>query len=404
MLAVDDATPEDHQGILALALDAFGPADEPGVRLRLEGPQGDVARWTVVRDEGRVVSTSTLLPFALRLAGRTVPAGQIEFVISDPKYQRQGLVRRQFDVHHRRSAEAGHVVQLILGIPYVYRRFGYGYGVGYPGLFHVRTAELRPDPSVTVRPADPGDLAVLDAGRLARGRAEGGLHTDHHGALNRRMWLAQWPDPPNSGPERLFVATRDDAVVGLSELSVWPGERRVVHTPTLAPDRGVIDALLAHAVTVAGDFELIVQSTSGADWAPHVAAAGLSLGPWLGIYCRIADPVAFLEAVRPVLSARLARSDLADAEGEVVISLYNDAVRLGYAGGEITEVARVPGVEDPSEERGCGIAPDWFPALVLGRWGARALEERIDDVTLGRHADLLEVLFPYQPADIADGF
>ena len=42
----------------------------------------------------------------------------------------------------------------------------------------------------------------------------------------------------------------------------------------------------------------------------------------------------------------------------------------------------------------------YFGALVLGRWGAQGLAERIDDVTLGRRAGLMEALFPRLDADV----
>jgi hypothetical protein len=124
----------------------------------------------------------------------------------------------------------------------------------------------------------------------------------------------------------------------------------------------------------------------------------------MGLYARVADPVALLQVLQPVLSARLAASPLADAEVVVTISTFADAVRLAYAGGAVTEVTRVPAVEDPWVEHECGVAPDWFPALALGRWGARELQDRVDDVGLGRHAELLGVLFPRRPADVATGF
>ena len=401
---VADATPEDHDGILALTIAAFGASDEPGVRLRLDGPQADVARWTVVRHDGRVVSCSTLLPFSLRLDGLDLPAGQIEFVASDPACQRQGLIRRQFEVHHRRSAEAGHVIQLIGGIPYVYRRFGYGYGISHPDLFHVRAGELTPDPSVEITPLTGDDLAALGGGAIDRGRARTGLSTDHHAALARRLWMARWADAPNSGPERLFVARRGGAIAGLLALTLWASEQRALAVPSHTADRGVSDALVSHALDEAGDFEVVLQDTPGSDWSAHLQAVGTWWGPWLGLYCRIPDPVAFLQVVRPLLSARLAASPLASAAGEVTISLYNDAVRLAYAGGEVTDVARADPIEDPFEDGEAGVAPDWFPALVLGRWGAVGLEERIDDVTLGPHRQLLEILFPARPADVVDGF
>ena len=46
------------------------------------------------------------------------------------------------------------------------------------------------------------------------------------------------------------------------------------------------------------------------------------------------------------------------------------------------------------------MAPDWFPALVLGRWGASGLAERTDDTELGDHATVMDVLFPPLPNDL----
>jgi hypothetical protein len=85
----------------------------------------------------------------------------------------------------------------------------------------------------------------------------------------------------------------------------------------------------------------------------------------------------------------------------VTISLYDTALAIGYEQGSVTTIDETARVEDPFETSECGVAPDWFPALVLGRWGARELERRVDDVTLGRHAGLLGVLFPRIDADIA---
>jgi predicted N-acetyltransferase YhbS len=413
VFAVEDATADDHEGILALTAEAFGPADELMVRARLDGPQGDEARWTVVRDGGRVVSTCTLLPFPLRLDGVDVPAGQIELVATDPAYRRRGLVRRQIDRHHERSAAAGHVVQLILGIPYVYRRFGYGYGIDHPALYTVRGADLRPDPAVTIRPAGPADLDRLDDATLARGRprtgsgvkaTQAGLTTDHRAALGRRLWAVGLVDPPGRGPERVFVAERDGAVVGLLTMSLYADEQRAYVTPSLAPDRPVSDALVAHAEANADGLELVVIDTPGSDWTRHLDATCTRLPLDMGVYARIADPVAALDVLRPVLSARLRTSPRAGDTGAVTISTFVDAARLHYAAGEITAVERVTAAEDPFVEQECGVAPDWFPALVLGRWGARGLEQRVDDVSLGRHGDLLEILFPRRPADIVDGF
>jgi hypothetical protein len=70
----------------------------------------------------------------------------------------------------------------------------------------------------------------------------------------------------------------------------------------------------------------------------------------------------------------------------------------------VTAIDPVPGVEDPFDTFQCGIAPDWFPAVALGRYAVTDLEQRVDDVTLGQHAAILDVLFPRLDTDVVGGF
>jgi len=60
-------------------------------------------------------------------------------------------------------------------------------------------------------------------------------------------------------------------------------------------------------------------------------------------------------------------------------------------------IRSIPGVEDPFDSVGCGVAPDWFPALVLGRWGARELEDRIVEVTAAVYATVRDKLAVANP-------
>src|SRR3954451_12692076 len=114
----------------------------------------------------------------------------------------------------------------------------------------------------------------------------------------------------------------------------------------------------------------------------------------------MADPLAVLRRLRPVLSARLAASPWAAGGGELTISRYVDAVRLRWDAGEVTAVEPAPADPEPADSGACGVAPDWCPALFLGRWGAANLARRVDYVTLGEQAGVLEVLFPRCAADI----
>ena len=116
---------------------------------------------------------------------------------------------------------------------------------------------------------------------------------------------------------------------------------------------------------------------------------------------RVADPVALLTSMEPVLSRRIAASGLAHDRGELLLSLYDRGVLLAWEGGRVTRIEAAAPDPDPFDKGGVGVAPDWFPALALGRWGASGLAAHTDDTLLGDHAGVMDVLFPARPNDLA---
>jgi hypothetical protein len=121
-----------------------------------------------VADGDRIVSTLTLLDEQLRVAipgtDRVValPADQVDLVATDRNYEGRGLVRALMAWAHKRSAGRGHVVQLMVGIPYFYRLFGYSYAID------VQPDRTVPNPPTlaagsTVRAAGAADLPTLAA-------------------------------------------------------------------------------------------------------------------------------------------------------------------------------------------------------------------------------------------------
>ncbi|MFN8039309.1 MAG: GNAT family N-acetyltransferase [Acidimicrobiales bacterium] len=397
-LVLRRASPDDVEDVVAVEVAAFGASDEPGVRAALTGPGASVADWTVVTDaDGTVVAASALLDHVLEVDGAPVPVSQIEYVATDPRHQRRGLVRRQVDEHHAEADRRGALATLIGGIPYFYRRFGYGYGLDFPRLVLPDPERLRPDPAVTVRLAHEADVDVLvELDRTLRLR---------HGVLARRTaatWRNHLSACTDAEWERIVVAERAGAPVGLAGLSIIGDEHRLELDPSLAADDGVSDALVAWMLADADARRLlpVAYVPAGTAHGARLAAIGGEVPYGLGLYVRVPDPVRLLDALRPVLSERLAASRYGARDDTVHLSLYATGVELVLSGGAVTEVLPAPGVEDPFDEVGVGIAPDWFGALVFGRWGAQGLADRIDDVTLGRRAGLMEALFPRLDADV----
>jgi hypothetical protein len=404
------ARPDDVEVIVALEVAAFGASDEPGVRAHLADDQtiGDWAVVTAPNDTAdgpeRIISASALLAHRMALDGVAFAGGQIEYVATERPFRRRGLVRAQFAWHHRRAAERGDLALFIGGIPYLYRRFGYGYGLDYPA---VRVpGDMRPltGDKVRIRPAsaaDQGPIRVLDALRPTSG-----LRIERDDAA----WLVTTDTCHANQWEQLWVAHRDEQVVGWFRTQRRPEDGRVYLPAAAVTDDeppSTTRAMIAHARALAGSDALMVWDVADSRFSTHLDQLD-ELGPALrhdhAIYARIPDPRALLDALRPILSQRFATSRYATRDGELVLSFYDSAVTLDLEAGQVARVRSVPGIEDPYAVGGVGIAPDWFGALVFGRFGAIGLADRVDDVTLGRAGGLMDVLFPARPADVVGEF
>ncbi|MCC5951125.1 MAG: GNAT family N-acetyltransferase [Acidimicrobiia bacterium] len=396
------ATPDDIDDIVTLEVAAFGASDEPRLRAHLNAPATDtqpagVDDWTVVCQRGRVVSACGLLHHRLWVDGAVVPAGQIEWVATAPGHRRGGLVRAQFSWLHRRATEHGMVVLLVAGIPYLYRRFGYGYGLSWPGTWHLADdshRRLAHRGQVRIRPAEPRDVAALVSADAHRHQRQVRIERSSD------TWarLVSYCRP--GGAERLAVAEdRQGDLVGWVKSEHADVERQVWALPSYAATTDVGRALVAHvAAERPPEWSLHLAGGPGA-WGATLRATARSTRYDHGIFVRCPDPHALARALVPVWNRRLANSDHHES-GELDISLYRTTVRLHLDEGKVTEVGHGPIIEDPFDHADVGVAPDWFGALCFGRWGAQGLAERCDDVTLGRYPGLMGTLFPRLDSDV----
>ncbi|KAG0282031.1 hypothetical protein BGZ96_000897 [Linnemannia gamsii] len=71
--------------------------------------------------------------------------GKPELIATEPSYRSKGLVRRlMFEMIHPASDAKGHILQLIPGIHYFYRQFGYEYGLAQLPSIKVDSNDITP--------------------------------------------------------------------------------------------------------------------------------------------------------------------------------------------------------------------------------------------------------------------
>ncbi len=402
-----DETPEEH---LTAAVQDLMWGDHPTCQA------GD---FTVVEDTatGNMVSSLCLISQRWSYDGIEFGVGRPELVATHQDYRNRGLVRAQFEVIHEWSAERGHVLQAITGIPYFYRQFGYemamtlggsriGYAANLPKLPEGETEGYR------LRPAVESDLEFM-----ARTHEYGSARYLVTCLRDEAAWRYELLGRSEDSTERrafYLIETTDGTRVGY--LACYP---RLIHSgigvgvyelrpgiPWSAVSPSVMRLLWALGEEMASgqpgqEMKRLAFWLGSEHPAYQVLERRLPLTnkPYAW-YVRVPDTLGFLRHITPVLEQRLALSPLVGHSGELTISFYRTGIRLRFHEGRLADLSSWRPM--PNDEGGAA-----FPNLVFLQllFGYRTLEELRhafpDCWTSNDEAQaLLETLFPKQESQI----
>lgn len=381
------AGPADAEQLCALLADRGEPADGDDLLSVVRDPDAGWAGVGVVEVDGRVVATVTLLEEQVRVGAVTLPAGQVELVATDRAYEHRGYVRALMGWCHDRSAALGHQLQVMIGIPYFYRRFGYVYAFPMPPYAPLDGVPAVPD-GMTTRRGTAADIPAM-------ARLQDALQAGADVAMPHSAGCWRWvTDRPGSAQ---WVAERAGEVVGTARICE-PDDGEVLLGEVAGSEPAGVAAVLAAAATLPGVEEVRVQDRPGVPGLAELLGER-SRADWY--YARIPDWPALLDALRPELDRRLTASGLGAGEGELLLSSWASHVVLPYAGGRLGPVRAGGPMQTPISAGGAAVPPDALPHLVLGG-GAAGVLDRFPDAHLGRPeaAALMAALFPPVRADL----
>ncbi len=359
-------------------------------------PRMGLANLQFIEDtrNGQVVSTTCLIPWLFRYEDIRLSVAMLEFVATHPDYRHRGLVRTQVRRFHEMAEEQHFDLDLIEGIPYYYRQFGYAYAIDHRGADSL-AAWCVPDPAEGwVNPFETRRATPTDAPALLRlyEQAMAGLQVhvlrdlDYWRFLLERVQVAA----------RLVMDRRDGTLVGYycTQRGVGVHGVRVMES-AITSCEAAMAVLHELKREYGGDIQL------GWPQCGTLIQLGRSLGgrpqppyQWL---LRIPDLARFLARIAPVLERRLAESDCAGLTAELCVNLFREAYLLRFERGKLNGVDPL-GFVDASMGADGGdlcIPPDAFVRLIFGYRTLDELRDAWPDIVIrpaSRH--LLDVLFP----------
>jgi GNAT superfamily N-acetyltransferase len=299
----------------------------------------------------RVAATMMLISHRFSYGGTELEAGQPELVGTHPDYRRRGLIRQMFDVLHAWSAERGQRLQVIGGIPWFYRQFGYELALEHGVEWRAAAADLpeQLEPGLRVRDAVADDIPLLM--RLYEQRSARHRVVCLRDAEQWRYELEvrrEGSDP--AWTVCLLERANRTPVAACAHRRQLRGGRLQLVMLEVVPDAAQAEAAQPLLAALRQRGEAFAardgQSFSGLSFylgSKHpfhdVTRGQAEREPdSYALYVRVPDLVHFLEHVAPALEARLAESAFAGGSATLDLSCYTEGVRLVLEGGRIRAV------------------------------------------------------------------
>ncbi|MFW5772299.1 MAG: GNAT family N-acetyltransferase [Phototrophicaceae bacterium] len=381
--------------------------------------------WVVVDPAAgdKIVSALLLIPQTWRYGGVEdgveFGVGRVELVATDKAYRRRGLVRKLMNVAHQRSAELGHLMQVITGIPHYYRQFGYAMAVnlGFPGVLPLASIPALPadqEPKFTLRPASDDDIPnLLDWSHYYAREcllSVAGDETIWRFELNQRTAVT-----PHYQHVRIITRREDGQDVGFVSLRASDygpflgcyqygvGEE----SSYLETFADVMREIKAFAETRFADrddgqpsavyFESGVHPT--VETLVRMYPSGTVRDSVYAWYIRVPDLAEFSRRIAPVLERRLAGSGANRFTGTLGIVFQDfNGLLLTFTDGRLTEAANG---DLPRAQVDAAFPWNTFLNVMLGHRSVTEIDRVLPETFCSRKAAvLLPVLFPVQRSNL----
>jgi hypothetical protein len=373
--------------------------------------------FTVVVDEnknGQIVSAAVTISQTWSYDGIPFDVGRPELIATEPEYRKRGLIKVQMDVLHRRSYSKDELVQVITGIPWFYRQFGYEMALELWGsrripFNKIPAIEEGKEERYELRPARLDDQVVLS--KLYDIHCKNNLISC---LRDDAIWKYELePEAKKGGNRRnlFLVETKDGEPIGYAEI---PPLRHIALVHELAVFPGF--PLREVALFVARALKHNKEKETGKK-AAKVSEVGFCFGSSHPVYralnpelsqlsrpyawyLRVADLAGFLRHIGAILESRMADGPLAGHSGQLKFNFYTKQLAMTFLNGKLTSVA--PYLPEQFSDGDAFFPGNVFLQLLFGFRSLEELKAAFPDCyTKGPESSLLlESLFTRQHSQV----
>lgn len=363
----------------------------------------------------QIISSLCLIDQVWTYEGIPFKVGRPELVGTDPTFRNRGLVRSQFEIIHQWGCERGQMLQIITGIPFYYRQFGYEMGlklggsrIGYePQIPKLKEGEQEP---YCVRLATEADIPWLQ--QMYDLECKGSMV---NAVWDKALWQYEILGKSRDNINRWEPCVIEDHQSRPVGYLVHPGAPWGTMMPAIRFQVAESVSFAAVTPSVIRYLWKVGQEYCAA-WERKLETFAFSLGeshpvyqgighhlrqqPAYAFYLRVPDLPAFLTHIAPVLEARLKESYYAGHTGDLKISFYRDGINMVFDQGRLIKCKTwKPTIRD---DEGSAAFPNLtFLQLLFGYRSLNDIRFAYPDCMASAEAEqLLTILFPKKPSNI----
>jgi hypothetical protein len=333
-----------------------------------------------------------------------------EIVGTHPDYRRRGLVRNQFDLMHKWSADRGELFNTIMGIGYYYRQFGYEYALNAwggsmtsPDLLNQVSFKDEEKVPFTARDAQRSDARFISSTYENTHKRSFVTVTRNTKVFEQEIF---GQSEGNATHWRARIFEQGDQPVGFYCYGVELKKKTIrVDMFEIDPSVNWLDAsksLLIDLQELANRFKPEGKDNSEkiefsfGRSHPLYRMYGEVLGaPKRGYawYVRVPDVAKLISHLTPLFESRLAESVMRGWSGEVKISFYRDGLHMSFDSGKLISATNTGFIENSDAN---AMYPDLtFLKALFAQQSFSQLSETIPDCSSEDHAagTLQDILF-----------
>ena len=370
--------------------------------LAFHHPMSAKIHWLAYREKksGDLVSTLCLIPWTLRYRGIQLPAGELGIVGTRKDWRGKGLIRALTACFDQIVSDEGYLLSHIQGIAYFYRQFGYEYAVPLETQVYLEFRHVvemnkgRKSAGVSLRRATPTDIEFLME-KYAEHNASLGVHAERD-KLEWKYLLGA--SMKSDYAMDTYVAKEGRRNVGYCRIPRFGFGEALILGECSDLGSSAFPGFFGRLAAIAQEQKKPFIRLNLEPTHPAVKAAvdsGAQQKRGYGWQIKIPDICKMIRAIKPALTASLAKSEFADFNGTLKLNWYRGRTEIQINSG------RIGAVKDKADLESCdiNIPPNLFAPLILGQRSVEECHRTYPDFSGdSRMLRLFSTMFPEMPA------